>query len=369
MRAPTLTDGPVTLRGHRPEDVDAVLAQATDEASRRWTTVPVPYSRADAVDWIASRRAAWASDTDERTFVVEADGRYAGQVGLRPDGEGAADIGYGLAPWARGRGLMSAAVRLALSWAFAEAGLAVVHWRAHVGNWPSRRVAWACGFRIEGTVRGLEVQRGERRDAWIGSILPEDEMRPRHPWFEVPTLRCGDVALRRHTDDDALRIAEACAHPSTQQWLPALPSPYTLLDAAEYLAGREEQHARGAGVYWAVADTRDDRLLGAVGLSDVTTRSAEVGYWVHPDARGRGVATAATRLAVRHALMPEDVGGLGLERVALRAAEGNVTSQRVAQRAGFTLVGRDRAAERLRDGTARDFLRYDRLATDPPTPR
>jgi len=49
-------------------------------------------------------------------------------------------------------------------------GIGVVYWRAQVGNWASRRVAGRCGFRMEGTVRGLLEQRGERRDAWIGSL-------------------------------------------------------------------------------------------------------------------------------------------------------------------------------------------------------
>ena len=41
--APTLTDGVVTLRAHRPADVDDVLAQGRDPVMQRWTTVPVPY--------------------------------------------------------------------------------------------------------------------------------------------------------------------------------------------------------------------------------------------------------------------------------------------------------------------------------------
>ena len=89
---------------------------------------------------------------------------------LRFDGLGGAEVGFGLAPWARGRGLMTRALRLALAWGFEVAGLEVVYWRAQVGNWASRRVAGRCGFRMEGTVRGLLEQRGERRDGWIGSL-------------------------------------------------------------------------------------------------------------------------------------------------------------------------------------------------------
>jgi RimJ/RimL family protein N-acetyltransferase len=71
--------------------------------------------------------------------------------------------------------------------------------------------------------------------------------------------------------------------------------------------------------------------------------------------------TEATRLALRHAVLPEDVGGLGLERVTLRAAVGNVASNLVAQRAGFTEVGRARHVDRREDGTFDDLVLYDAL--------
>ena len=40
--APTLTDGVVTLRAHRPEDVDEIFVQGSDPVMQQWTTVPVP---------------------------------------------------------------------------------------------------------------------------------------------------------------------------------------------------------------------------------------------------------------------------------------------------------------------------------------
>jgi hypothetical protein len=47
-QAPTLTDGTVTIRPHRPGDVRGVLEQSQDPLSQQWTTIPVPYSLADA---------------------------------------------------------------------------------------------------------------------------------------------------------------------------------------------------------------------------------------------------------------------------------------------------------------------------------
>jgi RimJ/RimL family protein N-acetyltransferase len=62
-------------------------------------------------------------------------------------------------------------------------GLARISWSAYVGNWPSRRVAWRAGFRVEGTIRGFAVQReGVRRDCWVGTLLRDDPREPNEPW-------------------------------------------------------------------------------------------------------------------------------------------------------------------------------------------
>lgn len=306
-----------------------------------------------------------------RTLAVELDRRRAGQVSLTPDGRGAASISFALAPWARGRGAASAAVRLYLAWAFehwaraGEGGLDVVHWRGVVGDWPSRRVAWACGFTVEGRVRGLLEHDGRRRDAWIGSVRADDDLRPANRWLEVPVVELGDVVLRPYGPDDVPRVTQACSAASTRAWLPALPAPYTEQDAREFVESREESHSRGDGVHWAVAGAGDGVLLGAVsvtGLAGGTSRGGEIGYWTHPDARGRGVMTTAVRAAARHGLHTVADGGLGLERVLVRAAAPNAASRRVAEKAGFVEVGRDRRAERLADGRVVDFVRYDLLA-------
>lgn len=167
--APELTDGPdLRLRPPCPQDVNDIVAQCQDPEFQRWTTVPVPYQETDAHEFLRRVAEGWRANV--ATFAIEHQGRFAGSVDLRFDGVGGAEVGFGLAPWARGKGAMSRALRLALAWAFELPDIQVVHWRAQVGNIASRRVAERCGFRMEGTVRGLLEQRGERRDAWIGSL-------------------------------------------------------------------------------------------------------------------------------------------------------------------------------------------------------
>lgn len=366
---PLLTSAGLRLRLHHQGDVDGVLEQCDDVLTRRWTSVPVPYTRQHAAEFVLDRVPRGWREGDFLALAVEVDGRFAGTVDLRPDGAGAADIGFGLAAWARGRGVMASALRLLLPWAVETLALEVVHWQGAVGNWPSRRVAWALGFRLEGTVRSYGHQRGGRHDVWLASLTKAElaDLTPRHRWLELPELTGERVLLRRHRPEDAARVTQACAHASTQHWLPDLPSPYTLVDAIGYLTSREEEHASGRGLYWCVADPDDDRQLAEVGLMRLhgdPPRKAEIGYWTHPEERGRGVMTEAVRLVARHALLPTDVGGLGLERVSLRAASGNVGSRRVAEGAGFTASGVERRGERLRDASLDDFVVYDLLADE-----
>ncbi len=338
MRAPTLTDG---------QDPDPVVLR--------------PHGSGEDTAWVLA--VEWRDD--------EGTARNAGQVELRPRGGGAADVRYTLAPWARGCGVASRAVRLLLEWAFTDeadggGGLDVVLWEAEVGNWAARRVAWACGVRVEGAVRGLCEREGARHDGWIGSIVRGDELAPATTWREAVPIHGERVVLRPWGEHDAARVAEACGDPLTQHWLPNLPAPYTLCDAQWYLRSREEQHARGAGVYWCVADPGDDQCLGSLGLMELLgpLPEPEIGYWLHPDARGRGVMSEAVRLAVRHALRPRDDGGLGLDRVVLRAAAGNQASRRVALAAGLHEYGVAHGLEKLADGTVHDMVLHEVLSEE-----
>jgi RimJ/RimL family protein N-acetyltransferase len=361
--APTLVGNGVTLRAHTPGDEDDVVAQCRDPQTQRWTTVPVPYEQRHAKEWLAARRYAWEAGT-VYALAVESEGRFAGSVDLRSHGAAALTVGFGLAPWARGRGLAVEALRTLLPWAFDTLGPEVVLWSAIAGNWASRRVAWEVGFRVEGTVRGFEEQRGIRLDGWIGSLRRGDPLTPAHTWFDPPRLTGPGVVLRAHRQDDIGAMAQACNDAATQQWLPQLPCPYTRDDARAHLEEVAEEHAAGRSLFWALADPVNDRLIGEIGMWGIArgeARTGEVGYWTHPTARGRRLTTEGVRLAARYALLPRDQGGLGLERLVIRVAEGNAPSQRVALGARFSPSGRDRGAELLRDGRVEDLLRYDLL--------
>jgi RimJ/RimL family protein N-acetyltransferase len=366
---PVLTDGQVTLRAHRPTDIDGVWEQCNDPVSQRWTTVPVPYSRADAERFVTEVvPAGWAAGG--WAFAVEAvdeDGRprFCGTVELRDEGNRRAEIAYGSHPWARGRGILLRALQLLLDWGFTDQRLRAVIWWANTGNWPSRRLAWRLGFSCDGTVERWLTQRGDLLDGWVGVLHVDDQRAPRTDWLEVPVLRGEQVVLRAFRDTDGERVVQACDDERTAYWIAGMPSPYTLADARRFLLSRGEQQASGTGITWAVADPDDDRVLGIISLFDLKPRrEGEVGYWAHPEARGRGVLTEACGLVLRHAFGNGSEGGLDLQRVMAYAAEGNSASRRVIEANGFTLVGRERNGIRLRDGSLVDSACYDVLVDE-----
>ncbi|QIS41670.1 GNAT family N-acetyltransferase [Clavibacter capsici] len=182
---------PVTLRTPRLvlrppvlDDVDAIHAACQDPGIQRYVPVPVPYARADAVSYVADSCAdGWASDERLTWAVLEGDA-LVGTVGLHGIADGAAEIGYWLAPHARGRGIMREAAAAVVEHGFdasAGLGLARIGWRAYAGNTGSAAVARALGFRFEGIARLGAMGRDGREDDWLAGVLATDDRTP-PPW-------------------------------------------------------------------------------------------------------------------------------------------------------------------------------------------
>ncbi|MEV7403969.1 GNAT family N-acetyltransferase [Streptomyces sp. NPDC091267] len=159
--------------------------------------------------------------------------------------------------------------------------------------------------------------------------------------FPETVLRTENLTLRAFTPEDVEDTRAACSDELTQRWLP-LPWPYTAEHATAWCteiapALRES----GDGIHFALAARSGGRLLGTVGLKKTDWRAlvSEVGYWVAPWARGRGIATEATAALACWLLGDQD-----FQRMELKAAVENTASQRVAVKAGLDYEGTMRNA-------------------------
>lgn len=371
LAIPTLTDGVVTLRAPNEDDVEGSYEQCQDPETQRWTTVPVPYTRDHARTYLRHIVPGGWETEREWGFVVEADddgtARFAGTISLRNEGGGRAEIAYGSHPWARGRGVMERALRLLLQWGFAERDVRTVIWLARRGNWSSRRLAWRLGFSFDGTLRAWLQQRDGLVDAWAGTLLRGEAMAPRTEWLHTPTIAGGAVVLRASVEADLPRITEAANDPGLQRYSQSMRehAPHDEGTIRARQLDQLEECAAGSSLTWTVADAATDAFLGSVVIYGIHPgREAEIGYWTHPEARGRGVATRACRLAVRHAFVDAEDGGLGLHRLKAYAAEDNLASLRILERAGFTRLGVERRSTLLADGSYLDTPAFDQLAED-----
>lgn len=140
-----------------------------------------------------------------------------------------------------------------------------------------------------------------------------------------------DTILRPWRDSDVAAVTAACQDPEIARWT-RVPENYSETDARAFLLYRYDALLAGTTAPFAIVSPGDE-LLGSISLIHLDWRHlrGEVGYWLAREARGRGHATRAVKLISRWGFE-----SLKLERLDLMAATGNLASQQVAERSGFT---------------------------------
>ena len=150
------------------------------------------------------------------------------------------------------------------------------------------------------------------------------------------TLRVGEYVVRKYetTDAQALvdAVTESCDH--LRPWMPWIKfEPQSAVQREELIKSWNESWDLRTefvmGIFFG------DRVIGGTGLhlrGEVNT--VEIGYWIHVDYIGRGIATqvagALTKLAF--AMWPE------IDTVEIHHSESNIASGKVPLRLGFKHV-------------------------------
>ena len=177
----------LVLRPLDAGDVPALTEMMNDELVAAWTTVPAPYTEADARDWIrgalppnAPRAAASSSPSPSSSpsgwsaLVHLAEHRLA-----RPGHRGRLRH----APWARGEGYASESVLAVAQWLFRDQKFERLELRTAADNTAAQQVAQKIGCISEGVLRNAWIARTRtedggwadiRTDLIVWSLLPED---------------------------------------------------------------------------------------------------------------------------------------------------------------------------------------------------
>jgi RimJ/RimL family protein N-acetyltransferase len=172
---PPLRGGGVLLRRWSQSDVGEAVRCCNDEQIRRFLpAIPIPFTAANASGWIEGETARLINGSLALVIADPADRRLQGSLGIRQIEPGVAQVGYWTDPQARGRGVATAGLILISRWALRTLGAGRVQLHTALDNPASMRVAERAGFTREGVLRRWYDLRGERRDAVMFSLLPED---------------------------------------------------------------------------------------------------------------------------------------------------------------------------------------------------
>lgn len=176
--------------------------------------------------------------------------------------------------------------------------------------------------------------------------------------FPTQSITHDAITLRTLCASDAPFIAIAGADAETQKWLP-LPKPYTIDDATHFIGEiAVATQTAGTGIVFAIE--QNDIFVGCIDVkrTEWVNGDCEIGYWTMPEHRGRGFMTQALTILSKWVLVEQ-----GFVRVEVRVAVDNLSSQRVAVKAGFIREGIARQAGRVHGGRV-DLIIFSRVLSD-----
>ncbi len=289
-----VSDGVVTVRRYRPDDVDALAAAVTASLPelREWMpwAAVEPISRPERIALVDGFIEAWG---DDHTVVVcdAADEReLLGGAGLhRRIGPGGWEIGYWVRSDRTGAGIATAAARLLTTAAFEHLRADHVEIHHDAGNRRSVLVPRRLGFELVAIAEDEPEAEADTGVEWRWRTTPERWADDEPTWPPLP-LETGRLRLRAAREDDRPDLVELWSAEPVWRYLGGARSPEEARTALPKVLGLR----RGSFI---VADGPTDRLLGAVAMSD-GHGEPEISYQFLPSAWGRGLATEAVAAAL-----------------------------------------------------------------------
>jgi len=141
-------------------------------------------------------------------------------------------------------------------------------------------------------------------------------------------------------------------------FLPWVSKMLSVEDVSRYIAYCTLLHEQGTELSFVIR--LEDRIVGRIGLHYIDTRnkSAAIGYWLTREYVGRGIILSACKQLISHGFSV-----LGLHRIEIKAATGNLRSQAIPRKLGFSQEGILRQAE-LVNGVFLDLVLFSLLQAE-----
>ncbi len=355
----------LTLRPYRLQDAPDVQLACSDPRTQRWIPLPDPYTADVATSWVTDESHRLRRTGTGSIFAVESreTGRLVAGFGLHrvDDRDRTAEIGYWVAPWARGQGIGAEATRRLARYAFDDLGLGRVDVLVEPANAASHRVAAKAGCTYEGVrvAAGVGGPARERRvDLAAWRLLPGDPFPTPRRFPDVTALSDGVLTLRPVQEADREGVTVEMSDPEHERWVGSSATPVAERvrirmehGVLRWLSGQAAclTVVSPEGGYAGSVDVYGTHLDWGVGM---------LGWALHPAARGRGLMRRSLRLAADWAF-----DQAGLARLEAGVAVENVRSQRTAEAAGFHREGVARGLQPTSDGR-RDMITYALLPGD-----
>ena len=165
----------------RPERVDDAgeMARAFAEDPQLavdWGIEELP-DEALATKWLGEHAALWEKGEGRHLAIASvATDALLGGVNFHhiETGHHRAEVGFWLAPWARGRGIGGGAVRAACEWAFDQWQLVRIEMTTLPDNDAALALARKLGFTREGLLRSRNFERGNQVDIVMLAVLASE---------------------------------------------------------------------------------------------------------------------------------------------------------------------------------------------------
>lgn len=153
---------------------------------------------------------------------------------------------------------------------------------------------------------------------------------------KFPVFDLDDIVLREISVEDAKNFLSYISNPHITKYLSSDDLPSNIDQSRNELLYWSGLFYRKASFYWAVADSKNNKIIGTCGFNNwsITHNRIEISYDLDFEYWGKGLMTKSVKKICEFAF-----DSLNVVRIQATVAEDNVRSIKLLERLGFTNEG------------------------------